>query len=154
MNHSFITTISYNQIVVFDTSLKRPFNDWTKQHVHQGFSMRKWSIWFGTTIDWWSCELNIKINKPYVLNPSSTDAILVPFYTDSWKIGVWWLFDFQIFEIIPWEYELFYEVGMKNSDEMFCNIYFNKKDSTEAKIIKLQPQYTTVYPLLLDADPA
>jgi len=40
--------VSYGQIAVFSSSLPDPFNDWTKEHVAQGFAWRPGSVSFRT----------------------------------------------------------------------------------------------------------
>jgi hypothetical protein len=40
--------ISHSQILVFDATMERPFNDWTRQHTKQGFSWRPGSVSFST----------------------------------------------------------------------------------------------------------
>ena len=38
--------VSYSQLAVFSATLKQPFNDWSDQHVAQGFSWRPGSVSF------------------------------------------------------------------------------------------------------------
>ena len=40
--------VSYNQVCVFDSSLERPYNDWTAVQTEQGFSWRRGSVSFRT----------------------------------------------------------------------------------------------------------
>ena len=46
----FIIDVSYSQIAVFNSELENPFNDWTDQHVLQGFSWREESGSFKTLV--------------------------------------------------------------------------------------------------------
>jgi len=42
--------VSYGQLAVFASSLKQPFNDWTDQHVLQGFAWRPGSVSFRSMV--------------------------------------------------------------------------------------------------------
>jgi Competence protein J (ComJ) len=43
--------ISYGQLAIFSSEIPQPFNDWTDQHVAQGFAWRPGSVSFRTMID-------------------------------------------------------------------------------------------------------
>ena len=43
--------ISYGQLAVFANSLPQPFNDWTDQHVSQGFAWRPGSVTFRSMVE-------------------------------------------------------------------------------------------------------
>lgn len=43
--------VSYSQLAVFDGALSQPFNDWTDQHVAQGFSWRPGSVSFRALVE-------------------------------------------------------------------------------------------------------
>ena len=45
---TFLVEISHAQLAVFDSTLTAPFNDWTDDHVKQGFAWRPGSVSFMT----------------------------------------------------------------------------------------------------------
>jgi hypothetical protein len=76
---SFILEISYSQFAVFNPQVKNPFNEWTDDHVKQGFSWRDDSACFRTLTE--SGESSFQISYHAVLPdlyPSAIRAILVP----------------------------------------------------------------------------
>jgi hypothetical protein len=43
--------VSCGQLAVFASSLKQPFNDWSDQHVSQGFAWRPGSVSFRSVVE-------------------------------------------------------------------------------------------------------
>ncbi len=76
---SFIAPILYSSITVYNVNLTNPFNDWTENHVIQGFSWRPKSVSFGLPND--PIEARVSILSDTKINPKpiALRAILVPF---------------------------------------------------------------------------
>lgn len=72
--------VTYSQIVVFCNRLAAPFNEWTDQHVAQGFAWRPDSVAFRTLVDAASHHIEIAIvsSRP-PLEAGVVRAIEVPF---------------------------------------------------------------------------
>ncbi|MEO5326531.1 competence protein ComJ [Mesorhizobium sp. CC13] len=72
--------VSYGQIAIFDPSLSQPFNDWTEQHVAQGFAWRPGSVSFRTVGDDGHYCIAIEVvDHAGPLEPETVRAIEVPF---------------------------------------------------------------------------
>lgn len=67
--------VSYGQIAVFASSLKQPFNDWTDQHVSQGFAWRPGSVSFRALAE--AGQHSIEIDVKSHIGPVHDDAIRV-----------------------------------------------------------------------------
>lgn len=72
--------VSYGQLVVFASALRQPFNDWTDQHVAQGFAWRPGSVSFRTLVEAGphSVEINI-VDQVGAVDPDAVRVIEVPF---------------------------------------------------------------------------
>lgn len=72
--------ISYGQLVVFASSLKQPFNDWTDQHVSQGFAWRPGSVSFRSLVEAGRHSIEIDVaNHAGAVHPDAVRVIEVPF---------------------------------------------------------------------------
>ena len=72
--------VSYGQLAVFASSLKKPFNDWTDRHVSQGFAWRPGSVSFRSIAE--SAQHSIEIdvaNHVGATHPEAVRVIEVPF---------------------------------------------------------------------------
>lgn len=75
--------ISYNQVAVFLSTLKEPFNNWTDLHVKQGFAWRPGSVSFATLEEVGLVNVEV-VRQP--VDTQSSDAeriIVVPFEVDD-----------------------------------------------------------------------
>jgi hypothetical protein len=72
--------ISYGQLTVFASSLQHPFNDWTDQHVAQGFAWRPGSVSFRSMVEagQHSVEIDV-VNRVGAIHPDAVRALEVPF---------------------------------------------------------------------------
>lgn len=72
--------VTYGQFVVFWSALKEPFNDWTEQHVAQGFAWRPGSIAFRTLTESGMHTVEVRIiDHVGHIHPKTVRAIDVPF---------------------------------------------------------------------------
>ncbi len=72
---SFDLNVSYGQLAIFWSTLPQPFNDWTDQHVGQGFAWRPGSASFRTLIE--SGIHTVDVNLVDQALPVSSDAVRV-----------------------------------------------------------------------------
>jgi hypothetical protein len=71
--------VSYGQLAVFASSLKQPFNDWTDQHVAQGFAWRPGSVSFRTMVEGGRHSILIDvISHVGVVHPDAVRVVEVP----------------------------------------------------------------------------
>lgn len=72
--------VSYGQLAVFASSLKQPFNDWTDQHVSQGFAWRPGSVSFRSMVEAGRHSIEIDVaNHVGAVHPDAVRVVEVPF---------------------------------------------------------------------------
>ncbi|MCO5112238.1 MAG: competence protein ComJ [Burkholderiaceae bacterium] len=72
--------VSYGQLAVFVSSLSQPFNDWTDQHVAQGFAWRPGSVSFRTISEVGTHLVDIEVvDRLNAVHPNALRAVEVPF---------------------------------------------------------------------------
>lgn len=72
--------VSYGQLVVFASSLGQPFNDWTDQHVAQGFAWRPGSVSFRSMVEAGQHSVEIAVADWIgAIHPDAVRAVEVPF---------------------------------------------------------------------------
>jgi hypothetical protein len=72
--------VSYSQFAVFNNGLSLPFNDWTDQHVAQGFSWRPGSVSFRTMIEAGTHFVEVNVtNQIGPIHSKALRAVEVPF---------------------------------------------------------------------------
>jgi hypothetical protein len=77
---SFEIFVSYYQFGVYDAAMDRPFNDWSAQHVAQGFSWRPESAFFQSPFEDGPHFFQVQLSDDRPLpDKRSQRAIVVPF---------------------------------------------------------------------------
>lgn len=72
--------VSYGQLAVFASSLKQPFNDWTDQHVSQGFAWRPGSVSFRSMVEAGRHSIEIDVaNHVGAVHADAIRVVEVPF---------------------------------------------------------------------------
>ncbi|MES2034330.1 MAG: competence protein ComJ [Pseudomonadota bacterium] len=71
-------SVAYGQVCIFDPALEAPYNDWTQDHVAQGFSWRSGSVSFAVA-DGVEARLSVTISDVEPRIPEGVQAIRVPF---------------------------------------------------------------------------
>lgn len=80
MPTKFDIEVSYAQLAIFASSLANPFNDWTAQHVAQGFSWRPGSVSFRSIVQTGQHSVEIDlVEKLGAVHPDAVRAMDVPF---------------------------------------------------------------------------
>ncbi len=76
---SQILILGYGQLAVFDGAVQKPFNDWTPQHIAQGFSYRNGAVSFKTISDTGRIKVEIRESEgPDSIEPTTRRAYLMP----------------------------------------------------------------------------
>src|ERR1041384_2036552 len=133
---NFSLYISNSQLCIFDSSVQTPFNDWTEEHVKQGFSWRPGAVSFGTLEESGPIEVTVEIKEQINLRASTVRAIQVPFtVTENGGVEVATITDSKQLKINPGEYSLVFEVGLEEDHNMWCCFTFLTNPSKEAKIL-------------------
>ncbi|MEO5693242.1 MAG: competence protein ComJ [Usitatibacter sp.] len=72
--------VSFGQLAVFRSELTQPFNDWTDQHVAQGFSWRPGSVSFRSLVESGDHAVEIHVQDHlHALDSATLRAVEVPF---------------------------------------------------------------------------
>jgi hypothetical protein len=126
--------ISYRQLAVFDTRMQNPFNDWSADHVAQGFAWRPGSVSFGTFEDG---ALEVEVNrKPFDPDSKAERVIAVPFSVPEAELEVASIASSFAIALPAGEYELVFEHG-RNEKGMWAVLHFVPVDApTSARIIR------------------
>jgi hypothetical protein len=145
--------VSYNQICIFDAMLDEPFNDWTYEHVSQGFAWRPGSVSFGA-VD--NVETTIIIQRVSAVD-ADVDAfrvIAVPFTVNPHEaVVIGSIGDERQIEIEAGTYRLTFELGAKD-ERPWCRLSFIADSNPTPQIIKSDSEITKRGALLMSASPA
>ena len=80
MTRTISFEVSYGQLAIFASALKQPFNDWTDQHVAQGFAWRPGSVSFRAMVESGPHSVEIVITDHLgTIHPDAVRAVEVPF---------------------------------------------------------------------------
>ncbi|MEW4455215.1 competence protein ComJ [Bremerella sp. JC817] len=149
----FNIEISYSQISVFNGRLAEPFNDWSPDHVAQGFSWRPESVAFMTLIDAGPVDAEVRIEETSP-NPSGARAIRVPFECpEDGVIEIASITDGVETSIPPGRYALLFETGMQE-DQCWCRLTFTPDPSATPAVLIADGELHPSDPLLMEAEPA
>jgi hypothetical protein len=123
---SFEIHVAYAQLAVFDGRLDKPFNNWTRDHVRQGFSWRPGSVSFGTLQDGGPMRVEVIVATTLDVATSEADRIIsVPFTApDHGEIEVSSIDRGVRVGLTPGEYELTFEHGCDRDLGMWVRLYF------------------------------
>ena len=141
--------VSYSQISVFDPSLPNPFNDWSPQHVAQGFSWRPQSVSFRTLAEAGRHDVEILVTDDEVaLLASAERAIEVPFCLARGRlIEVASISDGSRVELSPGTYGLRFE----GCPDLRIRLVFTRGQNPEVRLFRVDQELNPKYPLLLSS---
>ena len=149
--------VSYSQLAVFVSSLSRPFNIWTDQHVLQGFAWRPGSVSFRSIIEAGRHEVEIDVvNHMSAVHSDTLRAVEVPFEVPvdgAVEVG-------SITETIPLSLPsglfLLRCEFLSPSDKAMerARLTFAKDEATHFEIVRADPSLSIDGPLLTTANPA
>jgi competence protein J (ComJ) len=147
---SFPLEVSYSQIVVFDSSLEKPFNDWTDEHVQQGFAWRPGSVSFGALEGDGSYAIELVTEVAEVL-PQAERVIQVPFeVSPGGSIEIASIPDSRLVSIPPGVYQLRFEC----CPELRVRLVIIKSQNPSFEIVRADAELSRTKDLVLTAWPA
>lgn len=76
---------SFNQFLVYDSSVSMPGCLWTDTHIRQGFARRESVVCFGTILEFGKASLSVYL-EPYPKEMNHDRAISTPFKSPTGKI--------------------------------------------------------------------
>jgi hypothetical protein len=145
--------VSYNQICVFDATLDEPFNDWTDDHVRQGFAWRPGSVSFGA-VENAETVVVIEVASVVDLDSAAFRVIAVPFTVPApGVVVVGSIGDEREIEIDAGMYQLTFELGSKDKNP-WCRLRFIADRNPQPQIIKADAEVTKQDAFLMIASPA
>lgn len=157
MSTTFGFELSYGQLAVFASSLKQPYNDWTDQHVSQGFAWRPGSVSFRSMVEAGRHAVEINIaNHVGAIHPNAVRVVEVPFEVPAdgaVEVG-------SIEETVPLtlpagSFLLRCEFMRSTANsEAHVRLTFAKKDTPHFALVRADPELSAGRELLKTAEPA
>jgi Competence protein J (ComJ) len=149
---TFRVFVSYSQLSVFDPSLAKPFNNWTRAHVAQGFAWRPGSVSFKTLSESEAYDVELLLGEGE--RPTSSHAlrvIEVPFLVPSnGSLEVASIGDGKRLELPPGSNQLRFEALPKSK----IRLVFTKGREPKFLIVRADADLAPPTPLLKTAEPA
>lgn len=150
----FKVGVIYGQVAVFDPNIDRPFNDWTPEHVAQGFAWRPGSVSFKTLYESGVLLVETRQTREIKLSPNAERSIVVPFDVGgSGLVEIGSIDRGERVQVPAGRYALLFQTGFV-SDAMWCSFTFTRNDSAQADVLRADPRLSPSYPLLMKAAPA
>jgi hypothetical protein len=144
--------VTHAQVAVFNPDLESPFNDWTEQHVRQGFSWRPGSVSFRTLSADGDLEVTSVVGERPVA-PEARRAIVVPFSCTGSKVEVSTIADSAGVDLPRGEYALRFE-HWTDAGGMHCRLVFTPSENVKACVLTADEALQPQEPLLMVATPA
>ncbi|WFU53874.1 competence protein ComJ [Bradyrhizobium pachyrhizi] len=150
--------LSYGQLSVFASALKNPYNDWTDQHVSQGFTWRPGSVSFSSMVESGrhSVEIHV-VNHAAPVHADAVRAVEVPFEVPAdGAIEVGSIAETVPLELPPGSFLLrceFFQPSGTDEDER-VRLTFAKKDAPRFAVVRADPELSVRDDLLTTARPA
>lgn len=153
MMQNFEVYISYGQLAVFGADLKNPFNDWTEQHVLQGFAWREESVSFATMHDAGTYKVELEMVAHFQMDVGVKRAISVPFEVKANQLlEIASISDGQTVQLKPAHYQLIFQEWSKKNKK--CRLSFVENGATSPSVLVKDKALQPIYPLLMTAQPA
>jgi Competence protein J (ComJ) len=152
---SFAVEVSYRQVCVFLAGQPGPFNNWTEQHVAQGFAWRPGSVSF-RTLDDGALAVSVTRTRRFDESSTATRVIRVPFEVPVGKrVEIGSIFDSQQIELPAGDYALIFEHGHDSDGKMWCNLIFETVvQAVQASVLRADKELRPSEQLLMEAEPA
>lgn len=154
---AFDIEVSYTQLAVFDPTLDAPFNDWTDEHVAQGFAWRLGSVSFGTLQSAGTIHVEVVISRSFAVAGSQGErVIVVPFTVPTHgELEIASIGSSALVELPPGDYELIYEHGHDDRGIMWAKFYFCPSVGlVVARVLRAGPELNPPEVLVMTAEPA
>ena len=159
---NFAVFFDHGQILVCDPDLAAPYNEWTQQHVEQGFSWRPGCVALGMIEGGGEAWLTLERGEPVEIRLDAERALVVPF-----DVGPSGLVEIDttvspgpLVRLAPGRYALRFETGHRQGSQepgeerVWCRLLFTPQDQVEPCVLRVDPSLHPSFPLLLDAAPA
>ena len=153
----FTIDVSYDQISVFDARLADPFNDWSDEHVHQGFAWRPGSVSFATLEDAGPLAADVYRSRAFDESASSASRVIsVPFSVpEHGGVELASIASGVPLELAEGEYELTFEHGLGNGGKMWARFYFRAVETpVTPRIIRADAELSPPDEFVMTAHPA
>ncbi|MCA6121920.1 hypothetical protein J6500_08415 [Bradyrhizobium sp. WSM 1704] len=150
--------LSYGQLSVFNSALKHPYNDWTDQHVSQGFTWRPGSVSFSSMVvsGRHSVEIHV-VNHASPVRQDAVRVIEVPFEVPAdGAIEVGSISDTVPLSLPAGSFLLrceFMPPSSTDEDER-VRLTFAKEDTPRFAVVRADPELSVGDELLTTARPA
>jgi hypothetical protein len=145
--------VSYSQLVVCQKGVEKPFNEWTKQHVAQGFSWREESVGFMTVESDGTVALTVEAGERVTIREDAVRVIRVPFEVKKKKVEINTITETALCSIPNGNHTLYFQHGGESEDEMWVDLFFVLNTSEEPAILKADEAITERKKLLMVANP-
>jgi Competence protein J (ComJ) len=147
--------VTYGHMIVFDSALEHPFNDWTDAHFKQGFSWRPGSVSFLTLEEGGQYAVEIAVAEVIDISPEAIRVIETPFEVPtSGSIEIASISESFLLTLAPGMYSLRYECfPTSNDSEDKVRFVFTRTDMPAFKILRAGAAITAGQHLLTSASP-
>jgi len=156
-SYQFSIFVSHSQIAIFDRFLDRPLNEWTRQHVDQGFSWRAGSVSFCTLEEAGEHCVALFANSHDSLAPSDAVRVIeVPFEVpSSGAVELGSIADSRPLHIPAGLYQLRFECYPRaNSSASRIRFLLDENPEPKFRIVRADSALRPGTELLLTASPA
>lgn len=145
--------VSYGQLCVFDPTLDKPFNDWTEEHIRQGFAYRPGSVSFATEQDGEVVVAIRRADRPPSFQKANV-AIVVPFDVgEHGRVEVGSISSGMNFEVGAGRFALYF-VDRNGAASPNLELVFVAGADAAPAVLKEGPTASRVGKYVLDARPA
>lgn len=152
----FSLEVSYAQLAVFASDLANPFNDWTDDHVAQGFSWRPGSVSFATLDP--AGKIAVRVTRTSTVDLGAARAervIAVPFTVRQGALEIATITGALPARLPPGEYELTFAHGRCPGGGMWATLNFRAVDeSIKPRIVLADAALSPPPELIMTAQPA
>ena len=146
--------VSYSQVAIFRADLENPFNDWSTNHVLQGFAWRPESVSFGTLEQDGDLRIALRVMDHFdKIKDNTVRAIRVPFSVRNGLIEVASISDGFKAQIPSGDYSLYFETG-KDEKGMWCVFTFVEMYDPQPEILICDHDLQPGKSLIMKTDPA
>ncbi len=150
----FTLSYDYHQLSVFDPWLPDPHNDWTDDHVRQGFTWRPGSVSFATLGDAGTATIKGAIASERFIAEEAVRVIAVP-YTVVDGIVELGAFETVVVPIPSGTYELLYSAIPSTGDRAEeYHFLFIRSSHPKAEIVVADTELDPPEHLTMEAKPA
>jgi hypothetical protein len=145
--------ISFGQIAIFNSDLQDPFNDWTDEHVRQGFSWRPGSVSFSVLSSSGSMCIDVFLRAPDCFSEAAQRVISVPMVVnEAGLVEISGISQGQVIQLAAGTYKLIFEHGVSlDGDMMWCGLYFVPSEENIVIAEILRGELAGTSPLLMEA---